>query len=88
MPQAYFDDRTVEALTAMRDRALADRREERFAEFPTGLTQAVANTWRPAAVHVYRNWLSYLRARKASHRCEAGWRVTAIPTDPVMLHDE
>jgi homoserine O-succinyltransferase/O-acetyltransferase len=80
MPRGYFDDRTVEVLTAMRDRALADRREERLAEFPADLTHAVANTWRLAAVHVYRNWLSYLCARKAvaSRRGEAGRRVTAI----------
>jgi len=67
MPQGYFDDATVEALTALRERALADRREEVLADFPTALAAGtVTNTWRTTATRVYRNWLVYLSARKGA----------------------
>jgi homoserine O-succinyltransferase len=67
MPQGYFDDATVEALTALRERALADRREEVLADFPTALAAGtVTNTWRTTATLVYRNWLSYLSAQRGA----------------------
>jgi len=66
MPQGYFDEATAAALTALRARALADRREEVLADFPTALAAAtVTNTWRSTATHVYRNWLTYMCAQKA-----------------------
>src|SRR6266478_2302685 len=66
MPRGYFDDETVGALTALRARALSERREELLEEFPTALLAGkVTNTWRPAAVRVYRNWLLYICAQKA-----------------------
>ena len=66
MPQGYFDDATVEVLTALHARALEDRREDVLTDFPTALAAGtVTNTWRSAAVHVYRNWLSYLGAGAA-----------------------
>ena len=66
MPQGYFDEATVAVLTALRERALADRREEILADFPTALAAAtVTNTWRPTATHLYRNWLRYMSAEKA-----------------------
>src|SRR4029077_9265986 len=37
MPHGYFDQETVETLTALRERALVDRREALLAEFPTAL---------------------------------------------------
>jgi len=65
MPQGYFNGPTVEALTALRERALADRREEVLSDFPTALASGtVTNTWRSSATHVYRNWLLYLCAQK------------------------
>jgi hypothetical protein len=68
MPEGYFDKDTVDVLTAVRDRALSDRREELLAEFPTALAACkVRNTWRSAAVCVYRNWLLYLCAQKDRH---------------------
>jgi len=64
MPRGYFDDATVEALTALRERALVDRREEVLADFPTALAAGtVTNTWRASATCIYRNWLDYLSAR-------------------------
>ncbi|PYR29890.1 MAG: homoserine O-succinyltransferase [Acidobacteria bacterium] len=65
MPQGYFDQETVEALTALRERALLDRREELLAEFPTAMAAGkVTNTWRSTAENLYRNWLVYIRAQK------------------------
>ena len=43
MPQGYFDEDTVDALTAVRERALSDRREELFEEFPTALVAGKSN---------------------------------------------
>ena len=65
MPQGYFDEDTVNALTAMRERALSDRREEVLADFPTALAAGkVTNTWRATARSLYRNWLAYICAEK------------------------
>ena len=67
MPQGYFDDATVEALTVLRERALVNRREDVLADFPTALAAGtVTNTWRTTATRVYRNWLVYLSARKGA----------------------
>jgi len=66
MPEGYFDEDTVNALTALRERGLADRREELLLDFPTALAVGrVTNTWRAAARRLYRNWLSYIGAQKA-----------------------
>jgi homoserine O-succinyltransferase len=72
MPRGYFDEATVEALTALRERALTDRREEVLADFPTALAAGtVTNTWRTSATCIYRNWLSYLAERKAARTMAA-----------------
>jgi homoserine O-succinyltransferase len=64
LPQRYFDHETIGTLLAFRQQALEDRREELLAEFSTGQAASrVANAWRPAAVRLYRNWLTYLLAR-------------------------
>ena len=66
MPSGYFDPETVEALHALRARALGDRREAILAGFPTALAVGkVTNTWRATAEHLYRNWLAYLRTQQA-----------------------
>jgi hypothetical protein len=66
MPQGYFDPDTVDLLSALRERALWDRREELLADFPADLAAGkLSHTWRSAAVSVYRNWLLYLCAQKA-----------------------
>jgi len=67
MPQGYFDKDTVDALTALRERALSDRRHELLADFPTALVAGkVKNTWRSTAACLYRNWLLYLYEKKKS----------------------
>jgi homoserine O-succinyltransferase len=65
MPEGYLDEDTIEALAALQERALTDRREELLAEFPTATAAGqVTNTWRSTAVRIYRNWLLYIRAQK------------------------
>ena len=71
MPQGYFDEATVDALTALRDRALSDRREELLAEFPLAMAAGkVTNNWRSTAEGLYRNWLRHICAEK-KHRQRA-----------------
>jgi homoserine O-succinyltransferase len=66
VPQGYFDEETVHALTTLRERALSDRREELLAEFPLEMAVGkVTNTWRSTAQGLYRNWLLYILAQKA-----------------------
>ena len=70
-PQGYFNDDAVDTLTAMRERALSDRRVELLADFPmASLAAKVRNTWRCGAVCLYRNWLRYLCGSK-DRRMEA-----------------
>jgi homoserine O-succinyltransferase/O-acetyltransferase len=65
MPQGYFDDETVQALIALHERGLSDRREELLAEFPTAAAAGkVSNTWRSTAEILYRNWLRYICSEK------------------------
>jgi homoserine O-succinyltransferase len=65
MPQGYFDEDTVHAMTALRQRALSDRREELVAEFPLTMAAGkVTNNWRSTAEGLYRNWLQYICAEK------------------------
>lgn len=65
MPHGYFDEETVAALAALRERARLDRREELLAEFPTAMAAGkVTNTWRSTAESLYRNWLQYICAQK------------------------
>jgi len=70
MPHGYFDEETVAALTALRERARLDRREELLAEFPTAMAAGkVANTWRSTAESLYGNWLQYIGAQKQLKPC-------------------
>ena len=65
MPHGYFDPETIEALSALQERALVDRREELLAGFPTAMAVGkVTNTWRSTAENLYRNWLAYIRTQK------------------------
>jgi homoserine O-succinyltransferase len=71
MPQGYFDEETAHALTALRERALSNRREELLAEFPLAMAAGkVTNNWRSTAEGLYRNWLQYICAEK-KHRLRA-----------------
>ena len=65
MPEGYLDESCIRELNAFRDRVLKDRREESLADFPVAAAAfTVRNTWRPAAIKMYANWLNFLCARK------------------------
>jgi homoserine O-succinyltransferase/O-acetyltransferase len=65
MPNGYFDDESTRALDRLRDQALASRREELIANFPTDLlTGTLTDTWHSAATQIYSNWLLHLVAQK------------------------
>lgn len=65
MPHGYFDEDTVRTLTALRERALSDRREGLLAEFPMARAAVtVTNNWRSTAEGLYRNWLRFICAGK------------------------
>jgi homoserine O-succinyltransferase len=65
MPHGYFDEETDRALTALRERAMSDRREELLAEFPLAMAAGkVTNNWRSTAESLYRNWLQFICAEK------------------------
>src|SRR3989475_7125320 len=83
MPQGYFDDATVEALTVLRERALVNRREEVLADFPTALAAgAGTNTWRATATRVYPHSLLYLSARERATAAAGGRDLTRAPAPP------
>jgi homoserine O-succinyltransferase len=65
MPRGYFDRAAAAELAAFRLRAIADRREDLLAEFPSSVTEAklTPNRDSPAAL-IYGNWLTYLSAQK------------------------
>jgi homoserine O-succinyltransferase/O-acetyltransferase len=65
MPRGYFDEALVDALDRLRASAIADRREERLADFPIAAAASrVTNDWRSTAERLYRNWLQYVAAHQ------------------------
>lgn len=65
MPQNYFDNDTVEALTAIRREAEKERRELLLNEVSIILENTkIENTWGTTAVQIYGNWIQQIFARK------------------------
>jgi homoserine O-succinyltransferase/O-acetyltransferase len=65
MPRSYFDETTVEELTALQEKALARRSEELLLELTAILAnKRIANTWQSSAAGIYRNWLRHICAQK------------------------
>jgi homoserine O-succinyltransferase/O-acetyltransferase len=66
MPQGYFDEESAHAFDALRKQALANRRKELIATFPTNLLAGkLTDTWRSAATQMYSNWLLHMVEQKA-----------------------
>ena len=64
-PQRYFDQPSAQALEAFRIRAFADRSPDLMERFPpTAMREPLISAGRASAVRLYRNWLSYLAARR------------------------
>jgi len=65
MPREYFDDQVEELLVAFQRHVLSDRRDELLASFPVDrAAMNLKNTWHSAAIRIYRNWISYMSARR------------------------
>jgi homoserine O-succinyltransferase/O-acetyltransferase len=81
-PQGYFNNAAMFLADDFRTRAIGERRGDLVGEFPIEtLTSGIDNTWREAAVGVYRNWINYLKARKRDRKTlaimESARRVSA-----------
>jgi homoserine O-succinyltransferase/O-acetyltransferase len=69
LPENYFDDVATALAETFEERAVAHRRGEFAAEFPSrALETGLQNSWRPAALGVYEKWVEFLSARKAERR--------------------
>lgn len=69
MPLGYFDEQATALVDAFRACALRDRDESLIADFPmSALEPGLENGWRRSAIGIYRNWLDYLKDRKAERR--------------------
>jgi homoserine O-succinyltransferase/O-acetyltransferase len=65
MPHGYLSAEAAALLEAFRERALAERAPALLERFPFAAAAAsLANTWRPAAVSLYRNWLKFIAAAR------------------------
>lgn len=65
MPCSYFDEDTVTALTAIREKAMSHRSEEFLTEVSATLDKrSIENKWHAAAACIYRNWLEYISGQK------------------------
>lgn len=65
LPHGYFENGILAKLDAFKESALAVRRQELLAAFPTEEIAATLKAdWRAPAVTLYRNWLRYLHAKR------------------------
>lgn len=65
MPRGYFSPEAVALLEGFRERALAQRTPELLGKFPfAAVAGALTNSWRPAAVTIYRNWLDFIESAR------------------------
>ncbi|MGY8661333.1 homoserine O-succinyltransferase [Bradyrhizobium sp. UFLA05-109] len=83
IPKGYLDEKAEALLTAFRQKALADRSPELFADFPVDeVTKDLNNVWHLPAKRIYRNWLLYMvsqRAGRSKPPREAALSTAGIP---------
>ena len=66
LPKGYFDAAATRLLSDFRKNALSNRQEETIAGFPeSAVVETLQNGWNSSANSIYRNWLEYVRTRKA-----------------------
>ena len=64
-PHGYFPAEAASLLEQFRQRAVAQRSPSLLEQFPfAGVAAALRNTWRPAAVSLYGNWLDFIAAQR------------------------
>ena len=66
LPCRYFSAEAAAALREFQDRALSQRTAELFTDFPAAAAAGAHASWRPAALTMYRNWLSWVAKAKAA----------------------
>jgi len=67
LPHGYFDDAASQLLAEFRQNAEANPHEGIFAAFPESeVADMLQNSWHASATHIYRNWLQFLRSKKAA----------------------
>jgi homoserine O-succinyltransferase/O-acetyltransferase len=65
LPHGYLCAEAAARLAAFAERAHAERNSALLASFPfSAVAATLANTWRGAAVTIYRNWLSFIAASR------------------------
>jgi homoserine O-succinyltransferase/O-acetyltransferase len=65
MPRGYFDQKTVNALTALQNEAMSRSREDLPEKVSNALGESrIENTWHSTAACIYRNWLEYICTQK------------------------
>lgn len=64
-PEGYLDPIGIELFDDLRERLLRDRAEGILESVFTSVLKSLQNTWRPVAVGIYRNWLTYLTSNKS-----------------------
>jgi homoserine O-succinyltransferase len=68
-PRDYFNSAARFLAEDFRSRAIGGRRGGLLGDFPMEpLAGSIDNTWRDAAVGIYRNWINYLKARKPDRK--------------------
>jgi homoserine O-succinyltransferase len=68
-PRDYFNGAASFLAEDFRTRALGERRGDLLGDFPVEpLAGGIDNTWRDAAVGLYRNWINYLKLRKPDRK--------------------
>jgi homoserine O-succinyltransferase/O-acetyltransferase len=76
LPHGYLSAPALALLEGFREQAVAQRGPALLGQFPFGpVAAALTNTWRPAAVTIYRNWLDFIttaRTRSAEEVSLAG----------------
>jgi homoserine O-succinyltransferase/O-acetyltransferase len=67
LPHGYMSAEARALLEAFKARALAERSGALLESFPfAGVAATLRNSWRPAAVALYRNWLDFIAAARES----------------------
>jgi homoserine O-succinyltransferase/O-acetyltransferase len=65
VPHGYFPASATALLEEFKERALRERSPSLLEGFPfVAVAAALRNTWRPAAVTLYRNWLDFIAAQR------------------------
>ncbi len=66
LPPGYLTPAASAVLRQFRERALAERSPEVFAQFPIAAADGAQSNWQASAVRIYANWLQLLAQTKAA----------------------